>query len=173
MSSLPARLQVWVGDRDVWVKITGRATFTSGPDFKTLVSELHQKGYRRFVLDVSECMLMDSTFLGLLCGLGMKLHNAGGADAGVEILNPSPRVAELLESLGVCSIIKIVSAAVPSPPTGEATVAESQSPTREEIAQTSLEAHKILMSLSAENAAKFKDVAQFLAEDLKRIREAS
>lgn len=167
MSLQPAKLLVCVSDRDVCVRITGRANFTSGPDFKTLVTELHQKGYRHFIIDVSECLLMDSTFLGLLCGLGLKLSENGNGDSGLELLNANPRVTELLESLGVTSLVKLVSG---DRPMTNATTCCCEPHSREEIASTSLEAHQTLMSLSPENVARFRDVAQFLAEDLKHIR---
>jgi hypothetical protein len=38
-----------------------------------------------------------------------------------------------------------------------------------EVARTCLEAHRTLMELNPGNAQKFKDVAQFLAEDVKRL----
>ncbi len=50
---------------------------------------------------------------------------------------------------------------------------ESIHPTHEQIARTSLEAHQTLMAMSAENTARFKDVTQFLAEDLKNLEKAS
>jgi hypothetical protein len=37
-----------------------------------------------------------------------------------------------------------------------------------EISRTCLEAHQTLMRINPDNIAKFKDVAQFLAEDLKK-----
>ena len=72
------------------VKIVGRANFTYGPDFKTLLAELVQKGYSRFIIDLSECVLMDSTFLGILAGFGLKMNQAGAPDnRGIELLNPN------------------------------------------------------------------------------------
>jgi hypothetical protein len=38
-----------------------------------------------------------------------------------------------------------------------------------EMAQTSLEAHETLMNVNPSNIPKFKDVVQFLAEDLKKL----
>jgi len=76
----PAKMLVLTGKNSVCVKITGRANFTFGPDFKTLVSELNQKGYGHFVIDLSECVLMDSTFLGVLAGFGLKMGQANAAD---------------------------------------------------------------------------------------------
>jgi len=169
MSLQPAKLLVSVCGHDVCVRILGRANFTSGPDFKTLVTELHQQGYRHFIIDMSECLLMDSTFLGLVCGLGLKLGESGNGGSGVELLNPNPRVTELLESLGVTSVVKLVTGSCKMT---DAAIHACESHDREEMAQASLEAHQTLMSLSPENAARFKDVAQFLAEDLKRIKAA-
>ena len=39
---------------------------------------------------------------------------------------------------------------------------------RKEMSRHCLEAHRILMEIKPENVGKFKDVAQFLAEDLKK-----
>ena len=54
------------------------------------------------MLDLSECVLMDSTFLGVLAGFGLKLSGGNGDQAGmaIELFNPSPRITELLETLG-------------------------------------------------------------------------
>ena len=40
-----------------------------------------------------------------------------------------------------------------------------------ETTRVCLDAHRLLMSLKPENEKKFKDVAQFLAEDLKRFEK--
>ena len=43
-------------------------------------------------------------------------------------------------------------------------------PTQEELTRACLEAHQTLMDLNPANAAKFKDVAQFLAEGVKKAK---
>ncbi len=50
---------------------------------------------------------------------------------------------------------------------------ESIHPTHEQIARTSLDAHQTLMAMNPENVARFKDVVQFLAEDLQNIEKSS
>ena len=161
-----------VGERSACIRIVGRANFTSSVDFKALVDELRQKGCHCFVLDLSECVLMDSTFLGVLAGLGLKL-NGGSADEaqrGVELFNPSPRITELLESLGVLHLFRIAQGA-PAVVAAAAPVEHAPlNPSKSEVTRTCLEAHKILMDLSPANVAKFKDVAQYLAEELKKAK---
>ena len=77
MSNSAPNLFVSVTDSVVLVKIRGRASFTISADFKNLIHGLVQRGYQRFILDLSECLVMDSTFLGVLAGVGQKL--AGSA----------------------------------------------------------------------------------------------
>ena len=71
MNLASASMSVMVTDEFACIRIIGRANFTSSIDFKALVTELSQRGFQRFVLDLSECVLMDSTFLGVLAGFGL------------------------------------------------------------------------------------------------------
>ena len=169
MATSSASLLVLVGNDFACIKIAGRANFTSSPDFKTLLEELSQKGYRHFMVDLAECMLMDSTFLGVLAGFGMKLNN--GVERGIELCNPNTRVAELLENLGALHVFKVLEGPLNLPGDLKACLPESSNPSREEITRTSLQAHQTLMQVSPENVARFKDVTQFLAEDLRNIEK--
>lgn len=174
MSTPSANLSVLVGKNFACVKIAGRANFTSSPDFKTLLEELSQKGFGHFIIDLSECVLMDSTFLGVLAGFGLKMNpGAVPGECNIELLNTNTRVAELLENLGVIHLFKITSGALQMPDDVKARTPESVNPTHEEITRTCLEAHQTLMAVNPENVARFKDVTQFLAEDLKNLEKSS
>jgi anti-anti-sigma factor len=174
MSNPSAKLSVLVGKDFACVKIAGRANFMSSPDFKTLISRLKQKGCNRFILELSECVLMDSTFLGVLAGFGLKTSpGATDGKCDIELANPNARVAELLDNLGVMPLFKITSGPVQLPANAVACAPELASPTQTEITRTSLEAHQTLMAAHPDNVARFKDVAQFLAEDLKNLEKPS
>ena len=171
MSNPPASLSVWVGDKIVCIKIAGRASFQGSVDFKTLVLSLWQKGYTRFVLEVSGCQLMDSTFLGVLAGLGLKFKKEpnGFGPATIELLNPSPRVIELLDTLGILHLFEVIHGK-PRETEGLDPLERSVAPSdRTETTRTCLEAHKLLMEINPDNVAKFKDVTRFLEEDLKKL----
>jgi anti-anti-sigma factor len=168
-----ANLSVLVGKKIVCIRIAGRANFAFSPDFKTLLMELAEKGYRHFVIDLSECVLMDSTFLGVLAGCGMKLNPKGApTERGIELLNASERVTELLENLGAVHLFNLKTGALEIPDDAKACAPESTNPTHEQITRTSLEAHQTLMAINPENVARFKDVTQFLAEDLKCLEKS-
>ena len=103
MNPPPANLMVLVGEHFACVKISGRANFNVSVTFKTLLTELWQKGFSCFVIELSECLLMDSTFLGVLAGFGLKMSQADDHSPPhlVELRNPNARITELLENLGV------------------------------------------------------------------------
>jgi anti-sigma B factor antagonist len=172
MSTMSGKMLVSVGENCACVKISGRASFTSSIDLKTLINELLQKGYTYFVLDLGECTLMDSTFLGVLAGFGLKMREpqADQAARTLELFNPRPRIAELLENLGVLHLFKVTQGELTLPEKTETRDVAPARPSIEEVTRTCLEAHQLLMEINPANVSRFKDVAQFLAEDLKKLK---
>jgi anti-anti-sigma regulatory factor len=174
MSMPTAKLMVFVGEKFSCVKIAGRANFNSSIDFKTLINELRQKGFNYFILELSECMLMDSTFLGVLTGFGLKMNASDPASTGaIELLNPNARITELLENLGVLHLFKLRQGEVAEMANVQGKAHCCPEPTKEEVTRACLEAHRTLMEVNPANVPRFKDVTQFLADDLKRIKSAS
>ncbi|MEY2466157.1 MAG: hypothetical protein QOD03_678 [Verrucomicrobiota bacterium] len=172
MSAPSGKISVSVGQKCAFIKIEGRANFNSSVDFKILLDELLNKGYSLFVLDVTHCVLMDSTFLGVLAGFGLKI-NAAQADnvsRTIELFNPNARIAELLENLGVLHLFKVVNGEVVCPEKTEPADVTTTNASRETVTRTCLEAHQTLMDINPDNVSRFKDVAQFLAEDLKKMK---
>jgi len=174
MSNGPANLSVWVGDDLVCVRIAGRASFQCSVDFKTLINSLIDKGHMRFVLDLTECQLMDSTFLGVLAGLGSRFAQDSNSKrpVSIELLNPSPRITDLVDNLGISHLFKIEQGANPLPTETLNRVEKNSCTTdRKETTRTCLEAHRVLMEVNPANVAKFKDVTRFLEEDLKKMEQ--
>src|SRR5688572_9421098 len=103
MKMPPPNLTVCLADNEVWIKMSGRANFTCSVDFRTVVNKLHDRGFKTFVLDLTDCLLMDSTFLGVLAGLGLKFNQAGNgsANGAIHLLNANGRISDLLDNLGV------------------------------------------------------------------------
>jgi anti-sigma B factor antagonist len=158
------------GSEFACIRIIGKADFTLSIGFQGLVSELQKKGFRYFVLELSECMLMDSTFLGGLAGMGLKLSDHTGCDgkAAVELLNPNARILDLLDTLGVLYLFRVNQGAFDQ----AADAAEEHTPaaaSRVDVTRACLEAHQMLMQINPKNVDKFKDVTAFLADDLKRL----
>jgi len=171
MSVSTAKLMVMVGENFACVKVSGRANFTSSVDFKTVLTELKNKGYPYVVVELSECALMDSTFLGVLAEFGLKAMPKDGEceKNAIELRNANERLLELLENLGVLHLFKTAQGTVAGIGAIETSTPSPCNPSREELTRASLEAHQRLMDINPDNIARFKDVTRFLAEDLEKL----
>ena len=153
-----------------FVKVVGRGSFQNSGCLQAYYREMMKSGANRFVIDLDACTYLDSTFLGILLGLGLQLKNAGRGL--LHILNASPRNFELLKNLGLDRLFHIQARGEPLHQNGlNGTASELKEihcpkPTKEEAAPTILEAHENLMEYDAKNIPKFKDVVEFLREDL-------
>jgi len=170
MNTPTAKLMVLVGERFACVKVAGRANFGSAVDFKTVLAGLEQKGYPYIVVELSDCPLMDSTFLGVLAASGLRRRpNLGECESeAIEIRNANDRLLDLLENLGVLHLFKTCNGELPKCKEVDSSPCQ---PSREALTQASLEAHQTLMEINPENVDRFKEVAKFLAEDLARIKD--
>jgi len=171
-----------------FIKVVGRGSFQNSGCLKAFYQQLLKEGVSRFVVDLGACTYLDSTFLGILLGLGLKLKEAGGGL--LHILNASPRNMELLKNLGLDRLINIEGSGVAPSGAGPGSRIGSAggngssagrlngvkdenlkevscpTPTRAEAGPTILEAHEALMEFDPRNVPKFKDVVEFLREDL-------
>jgi anti-anti-sigma factor len=168
MDHSSASLKVAVFDRTVCVQVSGRADFTCTVDLKRLITELWERGYAHFVFDLRGCRNMDSTFLGVLTDISLQLSNGSGQSHPLELLNANPRITETLENLGVAHLFQICTSDAPLSDKFEP-LSHGAPASPVELARTCLKAHQTLIALNPENAQRFKDVAQFMAEDLRRL----
>lgn len=173
MKSTPPILMVRIAEPLVFIKISGRATCQNSVDFKSLITGLISKGFKKFVMDLTECLIMDSTFLGVLAGTGVRINQEtrNGSDNRIRLLNPNSRVSSLLDNLGVLPVFEVATEPPADPATYQPLPPQGSAPSRDEIRETSLEAHKFLMGLNEENYSKFIDVKRFLEETLGRSDE--
>ncbi len=172
MNTPPAKLMVLIGEQFACLKVAGRANFATSVDFKIVLAGLELKGYPYIIIELSDCSLMDSTFLGVLAAFGVRLNPAGAncVNQVIELRNANERLLELLESLGVLHLFKTCQGELPE---CEEITSAPCNPSREALTRASLEAHQTLMEINPANVSRFKDVTKFLAEDLERIQTKS
>ncbi|MCF7668828.1 MAG: STAS domain-containing protein [Verrucomicrobia bacterium] len=176
MSLAGAQLGVAVAESKVLVKIIGRANFAVSVDFKSLIRSMVSRGYGYFVIDLSECLIMDSTFSGVLAALTRGQSDSERTDRQrieFELVKPNERIRNLLENLGVLELFKVSDQLPFKVDTTNLNTQQESRPSREELSRTSLDAHKTLMELYSDNIPKFKDVTKFLEEDLKKRESES
>ena len=74
---MESSIQVGVSGPAVWVRVEGKGSFLNSGNFKQFVREMVDRGYREFVVDLVDCVMMDSTFMGTMAGLALRLKEIG------------------------------------------------------------------------------------------------
>jgi anti-sigma B factor antagonist len=148
-------------DRTVWVRVEGKGTFANSTGLKEFGKEMTNRGYRQFVVDLEHCPLMDSTFMGTLASIALRLRELGSGR--VSIINLNIRNSDLLSNLGLDRLFGMNSVRCDRP-VQEALPADSTDKLTR--AETMFEAHEAVVAANPANAAKFKDVLEYLKQDL-------
>lgn len=151
-------------DDPVVVKIHGKASFLNSSPIKEVFEQLTEQGKSRFVIDFLQCTGMDSTFLGILAGLGIKLMKMEPRGS-VVLCRLGARNRELVRNLGLHRLLTLDEGE--DCPEVESTggmqaVGEAQRLSEVENARMVLQAHENLVEIDASNKTKFQDVISFL-----------
>ena len=159
----PPSILVGVSDRTVWVRVEGKGSFTNATGLKQFGKEMTNRGYRQFVIDLKQCPVMDSTFMGTLTGLSLRLRELGSGE--LCIVNLNERNHDLLANLGLDQFFTMGGRPTAAAPVHQASlpVVVEDKHTR---AETMLEAHEAVIAANPANEAKFKDVLEYLKQDL-------
>lgn len=172
------KLWVAVHEDTAFVHVQGRGSFKISSALKQFGNAVLEGGCRHVILDMVDCVGMDSTFMGVLAGLAFRLKQLGGGE--IVMVNLSLRTRGLLATLGLDQIIQPQMVGTMSEKMQKVLAVSSkllalENPEENQVAttETMLEAHENLVQLSPENLPKFKDVLTFLRDDLKRARETN
>ncbi|MEI7851861.1 MAG: STAS domain-containing protein [Kiritimatiellales bacterium] len=161
-------LQAAIVGNKVFIRVTGRGSFKVSATLKQFLAEIALKQpVSTVVLDLAECVGMDSTFMGVLAGLSGRLKQTGKT---LELINLSDKNTQLLATLGVDKVIAHYSHSHGHELPGRLTQSlPTASATKKDLAETALQAHETLAELSEENRPRFKRVIEFLKADVDRL----
>jgi anti-anti-sigma factor len=145
----------------VWVKVEGKGNFLNSGELKEFTREMVNRGYREFVIDLDQCAMMDSTFMGTMAGVALRLKELG--QGHLQVVRCGERSRDLLTGLGLDQLFTIHSHGAAAPACDRLAHHEGE---RHEQKQKILEAHEALCRAAPDNFAKFKDVLDHLKQDL-------
>jgi anti-sigma B factor antagonist len=160
-------IQVGVNGPAVWVRVEGKGSFLNSGNLKEFAREMVNRGYREFIIDLQRCAMMDSTFMGTMAGVALRLKELG--QGHLRVVHCGNRSRDLLTGLGLDQIFSIQSNGSTAPSCrllAEEPKPESPAEGKKEQAETMLEAHKALCEAAPENFPRFKDVLDYLKQDL-------
>ena len=166
---MQSSIQVGVNGSVVWVRVAGRGSFLNSGSLKEFAREMVNRGYREFVFDLEECVMMDSTFMGTMAGMALRLKELG--EGCLHVIHCGERSRELLSGLGLDQIFDIQVDGADAPqcealtPTNGDSAEKSTTAKREQVG-TMIEAHEALCQAAPQNLTRFKDVLEYLKQDL-------
>jgi anti-anti-sigma factor len=183
MKEVPKGISAGCGDGEIHIRVVGRGTFQNSQPLRRFAEEMIESGCRQFIIDLSQCQGMDSTFLGMLAGIALRLkHDAlGGA---IHIIHASDSQRELMHTLGLDRLFRVetddqfAAAHAPNPNEVFEQIPHTdlnnlaRPASRDEVADLMLEAHNDLIRADASNRDRFSEVIRCLRDRLARRQAA-
>jgi anti-sigma B factor antagonist len=149
-----------------YVRVHGRGTFKIAPGLKQFGMAAMDQGCQRMLIEMGDCLGMDSTFMGVLAGLAVCLKKKDGE---VILRHLSEKNIFLVKILGLSHLVNVEQGGAVNPvmPAGSRVLEAGAD--KDTITKTMITAHETLVEVAPDNIVKFKDVLSFLKEDLKRV----
>ncbi len=179
MADASKGISVGCVDTEVYLRVVGRGTFQNSQPLRRFAHEMMESGCHDFVLDLAQCQSMDSTFLGVLAGIGLELRQ-DEPTGKIHVVNAAPPNRDLLHGLGLDRLFNVENGdyftpSHPRPPERELQRLPDTDVTslghpldREATADLMLEAHSDLIRANASNAEKFSEVTRCLRDKIAR-----
>ena len=162
--------QIFTGEFEsiLWIRVVGRGTFQASPPIKELVEHEMANDRSSFVIDLEECSGMDSTFMGMLAGIGMRLRKRGSGQ--LSIVGTCEKSRDSLDELGLSYLMEIEPEEGPWMDSieeirkGLTPLGESESGSDSKEAHI-LECHENLCDADESNTERFKTVLEVMGSD--------
>ncbi len=159
-------LDVGIADGFVWIRLKGKGSFANSPSLRGFIERSMESGETRFVIDLGECPAMDSTFMGTLAGLAMRLSK--NPEGRLQLNGVCERNRESLGDLGLDELLEIDPVDSEWRPHVD-DVRETLEPLEEDGEESAdpehlLEAHRKLCEASEGNVKKFSTVLEVLEQ---------
>lgn len=101
----PASISTTSFESHIWIRPEGRGTFLESPTIKSFIESSVEEGSQKFVIDLEACSGMDSTFMGMLAGLGIGFRKSGKGQ--IFVVGTSAKTRASLKELGLQYLMKI------------------------------------------------------------------
>jgi anti-sigma B factor antagonist len=154
----------------VCIRVQGKGSFLNSAGVKRFAKAMVNRGFRDFVVDLAACPVMDSTFMGTLTGIAFRLRELG--HGGLHVINSNERNRNLLEGLGLDQILSLengsgeTAAALRDAEFGSGEALPVEPADKRATTELMIAAHQALVDADPQNLCKFKDVLEYLKQDL-------
>ena len=154
-------IKIAVHEGVVYIHVIGRGIWEKSRLLKDFLFEMIGKGYHDLRIDLSECSYIDSTFIGTLVAVTLKLQ--ASACSAITVIGSQPQIRKSLDTMGVSKLLNYSEQPLPCAPVETASLGHTQQSKLDDLKHM-LDAHIILESLDAVNASKFQNLKDILKE---------
>lgn len=155
-------IEVGTWAQTIVVRVKGRGLFRNCQPLKKYTDLLIDRGYRTVVVDARLCDYMDSSFLGTLTGIAIRLKKMGRGE--IQLVNINQTVRETVQTIGLNHVFHILETKDVSQVATTPLVPEGFD--KHKLAESMLEAHENLVTADQKNVERFRDVREALEKDL-------
>lgn len=152
------------------VRIEGIATKETSCAVRQYLADSFEHGLRKFIVDLEQCRLIDSTFIGILTGLAGNIAEEGKTKGGVKVIHSNERNTRSICKLGLDNLIEIEREGDICSETYDSDrldlLEDPGFHDKEEKTDMIIKAHEDLCSANKANYDEFGDVLHFLKKDL-------
>ena len=157
-----SNFQVHIGQSKDFLRVLQKASYLNCGPLRKFFDDRLQEGQLNFVIDFQDCSSVDSTFLGILVGVAVKIKRS--VEPGVlTLVNLRDRNLETVKNLGIHKICEISSLKVSDSDQLENLLSKENN--AEVCSKTIYDAHKTLMHLNQKNLKMFSDIVNYLEHD--------
>jgi anti-anti-sigma factor len=155
------------GGRIAVVRVLGRGNFSNSMPFKRFAAQVNSSPILdQFIVDLQFCESMDSTFMGVLAGAAIALHQQ--KQVKLIIFQTSDHCKRLLKNLGLLPLVDLRTGQLSAIERCEKQLApaEGEECSRVDQILLTLQAHKELVRIDATNEVRFQAVIEYLEKSL-------
>lgn len=158
-------------DHIVVIRVAGRGSFHNSMELRKIADAMVARSdgnSTRFIIDLKECVTMDSTFMGVLASIGLNQLKTLG-DKTV-VVNANSQNLRLLSTLGLTQFMNVRQSPEGGPSLANSSfqAMDKTAVSRAEHIVHMIEAHKDLCEIDPENNLRFENVLKYLQDSLDR-----
>lgn len=162
-----SRVLIGILDNEYIIKVIGKGTMEFCSDlFQYVTNMMEKQPIDNIYFELSAATYLDSSFIGVIVSIQKKLKLTKD-DSNVILLNPSEKIKEILNTMGLFEIMPIQEESGLKNIEVSAEIQKKLEKNYRDI-QVLLESHQNLMELSGENKKKFSLVEEMLKKELER-----
>ena len=150
----------------VLVRINGPGNMKICPTLQDFAKRMIVEGFRKFIVDLTECSTMDSTFMGTLVEMASL---APPMAESLMIINAQPHCEGLLEGLGLDNVLRIKSGRTELPGV-ELQPLPEYAATQTERTRLIRKAHENLVDIDERNEEQFGPFLRQLVKEMGKMR---